>query len=44
MLGSGRGFEECTDAAAQAGNCSLGEFAQKRLEFAECHFDGVQIG
>ena len=37
------GTREAAKPAAQARNCSFRRLAQRRLRFAERHFDGVQI-
>jgi len=39
-----KGLGDAPNPAQQAGNCALGCLPQQRLEFAECHFDGVQVG
>jgi hypothetical protein len=38
------GLDDAAYSTQQAGNCVFGCLPQKRLQFAEGHFDGVQIG
>jgi hypothetical protein len=39
-----KGLDDAPYPTHEARNCALASLPQQCLEFAECHFDGVQIG